>query len=99
MPVSYANQWLTSVNTSVGVWRWIEIYNDAGFVKNRNTNTYFLHDHGVRLNLVNDILEVYFPIYSNNGWETNTPYYEDKIRFVFTANFSRIYNFMRRGFM
>jgi len=99
MPVSYANQWVTSVNTSVGVWRWVEIYNDVGFVKNRNTNTYFLHDHGVRLNLVNDILEVYFPIYSNNGWETNTPYYEDKIRFVFTANFSRIYNFMRRGFM
>ena len=37
LPVAYANQWLTTMNTSVGLWRWLEVYNDIGFVKNKFT--------------------------------------------------------------
>ncbi len=99
MPVPFANQWITSLNTSVGIWRWFEIYNDVGFAKNRGEKIYFIHDKGLRFNFVNDILEVYFPLHSSNGWEITQPHYEDRIRFVFKANFSSIYNFMRRGFM
>jgi len=99
MPVPFANQWISSLNTSVGMWRWFELYNDLGVAKNKGQKAYFLHDHGVRLNFVNDILEVYFPFYSNNGWEVTKPHYEQHIRFVFKANFSSIYNFMRRGFL
>ena len=36
LPVSYANQWLSTFNASVGIWRWFEVYNDVGFVKNKN---------------------------------------------------------------
>jgi len=99
MPISFANQWITALSTSVGIWRWFEIYNDVGFAKNSGQKVAFIHDKGIRLNFVNDILEVYFPLHSTNGWEITQPHYEEHIRFVFSANFSSIYNFMRRGFM
>lgn len=98
LPVSYGNQWLTTINTSVGLWRWFEVYNDAGFVKNKNQNVYFAHENGVRLNFIQDILEVYFPFHSNLGWELSQPNYSSKIRFVLTINPKKIYNFAKRGF-
>ena len=98
LPVPYANQWLTSINTSIGLWRWAEIYNDVALVKNRNQSVYFAYENGVRLNFVQDILEVYFPVYSNLGWEVTQPDYASKIRFVLVLNPKKIVNFMRRGF-
>ncbi len=98
LPVNYANQWLTSVNTSIGIWRWIELYNDAALVKNKNQNVYFAYENGVRLNFVQDILEVYFPVYSNLGWEVTQPDYASKIRFVLVLKPKRIINFLKRGF-
>jgi len=98
LPVAYANQWLSTFNTSVGLWRWLEIYNDVGFVKNRNEKVYFAHENGVRLNFIQDILEVYFPLHSNLGWEISQPSYSSKIRFVLVISPKRIYNFVRRGF-
>ncbi|MDO9036955.1 MAG: aminopeptidase, partial [Lutibacter sp.] len=98
LPVAYANQWLTTINTSVGLWRWLEVYNDVGFVKNRGENVYFAYESGVRLNFINDILEVYFPFYSNLGWELTQPRYSNKIRFVLVINPKKIYNFAKRGF-
>lgn len=98
LPVPYANQWLTSVNTSIGLWRWVEIYNDAALVKNKNKNVYFAYENGVRLNFVQDILEVYFPVYSNLGWEITQPHYASRIRFVLVLSPKKLYNFLRRGF-
>lgn len=97
MPVKFANQWMTSINTSIGLWKWIEFYMDIGLVKNQNTNVYFLHDKGIRLNFVNNYLELYFPLHSNNGWESALPHYEQRIRFVFTSNFNEIFSFFKRG--
>ena len=98
LPVPYANQWLTSINTSIGVWRWVEIYNDVALVKNKNKNVYFAYENGVRLNFVQDILEVYFPVYSNLGWEVTQSDYASRIRFVLVLKPKRIVNFLRRGF-
>lgn len=98
LPVAYANQWLAATNTSVGLWRWIEVYNDIGFVKNKNEKVYFAYENGIRLNFINDILEVYFPLYSNLGWELSQPRYSTKIRFVLVINPKKIYNFAKRGF-
>ncbi|UMB60511.1 aminopeptidase [Lutibacter sp. A80] len=98
LPVSFANQWLSTLNTSVGIWRWIEVYNDVGFVKNRNESVYFAHENGIRLNFIQDILEVYFPFYSNLGWEVSAPQYSSKIRFVLVIKPKQIYNFVKRGF-
>jgi hypothetical protein len=98
LPVSYANQWLSTLNTSIGIWRWAEVYNDVGFVKNRNKSVYFAYENGIRLNFIQDILEVYFPLYSNLGWEVSAPQYSSKIRFVLVIKPKRIYNFIKRGF-
>ncbi len=98
LPVPFANQFLTTLNTSVGLWRWFEVYTDVGFVKNKDEKIYFAHENGVRLNFVQDILEVYFPFHSNLGWEISEPNYSSKIRFVLVLNPKKIYNFVRRGF-
>jgi len=78
----FANDWLATVNTSVNLWRWIEVYGDAGVVKNRGLKGKFVYDSGVRLNLLTDYFELYFPVYSNNGWEISQPSYGEKIRFI-----------------
>ncbi|MDP2089917.1 MAG: aminopeptidase [Flavobacteriaceae bacterium] len=98
LPISTANQWITTLNTSVGIWRWIELYNDVGLVKNKNQSLYFAHENGIRLNFVNNYFELYFPIHSNNGWEISQPDYSTKMRFVFTTNLDLLFNFFRRGF-
>jgi len=98
LPVTFANQWMSTMNMSVGMWRWVEVYSDVGFIKNKNSKVYFAYGNGVRLNFIQDILEVYFPFYSNLGWEISQPSYSSKIRFVLVIKPKRIYNFIKRGF-
>ena len=82
----FANQWLVTGNASVGLWRWIELYGDIGFLKNEGIPARFVYDSGIRLNLVTDYFELYFPLYSNNGWEIAGPNYDERIRFVITLS-------------
>lgn len=81
---AYANQWMTTLNASYAVWNWVELYGDVGFLKNKHQNEFFAYDTGVRLNLVPDYFELYFPVYSNNGWEITQTKYNEKIRFIIT---------------
>jgi hypothetical protein len=81
---AFANQWMATVNASYALWNWIEVYGDAGFLKNKHQTEYFAYDSGIRLNLVPDYFELYFPVYSNNGWEISQNKYNEKIRFVIT---------------
>nr|WP_315145508.1 aminopeptidase [uncultured Flavobacterium sp.] len=83
---AYANQWITTLNGSYSIWNWIEAYGDIGFVKNSNQKEKFLFDSGIRLNLLTDYFELFFPIYSSKGWEISQPNYNEKIRFVITLN-------------
>ncbi|RAR75342.1 gluzincin family metallopeptidase [Flavobacterium aciduliphilum] len=78
----YANQWMTALNGSFNIWNWIEVYGDAGLLKNKYAQPLFVYDSGVRLNLVTDYFELYFPVYSNNGLEVTQPQYAEKIRFI-----------------
>lgn len=82
----FSNDWITTANASVNLWRWVELYGDVGFVKNKGVQGKFVYDSGVRLNLVTDYFELYFPLYSNNGWEVGQPNYNEKIRFIVTLN-------------
>lgn len=95
---NFANQWITSFNSSIGIWRWIEVYNDIGFIKNRNQSAFFAYESGIRLNFIHEFLELYFPVYSNNGWEVSQEDYSSRIRFVLTIHPRKIINFVRRGF-
>jgi len=82
----FSNDWIATTNASFNVWRWIELYGDIGLVKNRGFNEKFVYDSGVRLNLVTDYFELYFPVYSNNGWEIAQQNYDEKIRFIVTLS-------------
>ncbi len=82
----FSNDWLATANASVNLWRWIEFYGDVGFVKNKGLKEKFVYDSGIRLNLVTDYFELYFPLYSNNGWEIAQPNYGEKIRFIVTVS-------------
>ncbi|WP_411030610.1 metalloprotease [Spongiimicrobium sp. 3-5] len=82
----FADDWMFTTNASFNVWRWIELYGDVGFMKNKGQRQRFVYDSGVRLNLVTDYFELYFPVHSNNGWEISQNNYEEKIRFVVTLS-------------
>jgi hypothetical protein len=99
LPTRFANQYLFSTNSSIGLWKWVEAYNGVAFLKNRGEKLYFGYENGVRFNFIHNILEVYFPFYSNNGWEVSQKSYVEKIRFTLSTDFQSIYNFFRRGFL
>ena len=82
----FGNDWIATTNASFNIWRWIELYGDIGFIRNKGEDARFVYDSGVRLNLVTDYFELYFPLYSNNGWEIAQPDYEQSIRFVITVS-------------
>jgi hypothetical protein len=80
----YANEWMATMNASYALWNWIEVYGDVGLLKNKHSKTDFAYDSGIRLNLVPDYFELYFPVYSNNGWEISQTKYNEKVRFIVT---------------
>ncbi|MDC6351431.1 metalloprotease [Zeaxanthinibacter sp. PT1] len=86
IPNPFANDWMATTNASFNLWRWIEVYGDAGFLKNKGESARFVYDSGIRLNLVTDYFELYFPVYSSLGWELGQPNYDQKIRFIVTLS-------------
>ena len=92
----FSNTWMTTMNVSTNIWRWIQVYGDVGFVNNKNLKTETLYDSGIRLSLVEDYFEVFFPVYSNLGWEMGQPNYEEKIRFIITIDVSTLFGLFSR---
>lgn len=93
---TFANQWMATTNIGFNIWNWVEIYGDLGVVKNEYSNSQFVYDNGIRLNLVTDYFELYFPVYSNNGWEIAQPNYNEKIRFIVTLDPKILVNLFTR---
>jgi hypothetical protein len=83
---SFANQWITTFNANTNIWKWIYAYGDVGLVKNKNISPKFVYNAGVRLSLVADYFEVFFPMVSNKGWEISQPNYGQQIRFMITLS-------------
>lgn len=92
----FANQWMTTANFSTSIWRYIQVYGDIGLVKNKFDSADFVYDSGVRLNLVEDFFELYFPVYSNLGWEIAEPNYGERIRFIITVDPQVLLGLFRR---
>lgn len=93
---AFANQWIATVNTSTTLWKYVLAYGDAGFVKNKYNSPEFVYDSGIRINLVTDYFEIYFPVYSTLGWEISEPHYSQKIRFKFTVDPESLLGLFRR---
>ncbi|GAA4114774.1 hypothetical protein GCM10022393_14500 [Aquimarina addita] len=82
----FSNQWLTTFNANTNIWNWIYAYGDVGLVKNKGVSPKFVYDSGIRLSLVADYFELFFPVMSSNGFEMNQPNYNEKIRFIITLS-------------
>lgn len=78
---AFANEWLLTANASTTIWKYFYAYGDIGVVKNNSQNGRFVYDSGIQVSLLDDFFELYFPIYSNLGWEIGQPNYDQKIRF------------------
>ncbi len=82
----FANQWITTVNAEASIWNWIFAYGDAGYIKNSGGGPQFVWDSGIKLSLVADYFELYFPVASSNGFEMGQNNYGEKIRFKVTLS-------------
>jgi len=92
----FANQWITTLNASTTLWKYVQVYGDIGFVKNHSNDPKFVYDSGIRLSLVADYFELYFPVYSNLGWEIGQPNYDQKIRFIITLSPKTLFGLFSR---
>jgi hypothetical protein len=88
--VEYANDLLLSLNAGITLWQWVEGYYDYAVIKNKNEKTQSAFDSGIRLNILTDYFELYFPVYSSLGNELNQSNYLDKIRFKITFDVNTI---------
>ncbi len=93
----FANDYLISNNINIGIWRWFNLYGDWAWVKRKGQPLGFYYDSGFRINLVQDYFEIFFPMYSNEGWETVKPDYTSKIRMVFTVDINGLFKMIKRG--
>lgn len=93
---AFANQFITTLNASTRVWKWIYLYGDVGLVKNKGESFKGVYDSGIRANLVADYFELYFPLYSNLGWEPGQPNYDEKIRFIVTLDIKTLLGLFTR---
>ncbi|NGX85036.1 M1 family metallopeptidase [Aequorivita sp. KMM 9714] len=83
---AFANSWMVTANASTNIWKWIYAYGDVGLVHNTHSGTTAVFDSGIRLSLVADYFELYFPLYSSLGFEPNLPHYDEKVRFIVTLS-------------
>lgn len=92
-----SDQWLATANISYSLlWNWVDAYGDVGFIKNKGQQNAFVYDSGIRLNLVQDYFELFFPVYSSNGFEMAQKNYNEKIRFIFVFNPKSLINLFTR---
>ncbi len=80
------NNFMLTSNLYLGIWKWIEGYLDLGTLKNKNEDPRYFYGTGIRLNLLPDFFELYFPISSSNGFELNDYRYYNNIRFIVSYN-------------
>ncbi|QIY83441.1 M1 family metallopeptidase [Chryseobacterium sp. NEB161] len=91
------NQFITSVNIDSHVWKWFNLYADAGVYKNKNRSAEFIWDSGVKVKVIPDFLEIYFPVASSLGFEPSFKNYGYRVRYTLVLNLGALVNNLRRG--
>ncbi len=92
----FSNQWITTMNASTNIWKWIYAYGDVGMVKNHRISPKFVYDSGIRVSLVQDFFELFFPVYSTLGWEIGQDDYDKRIRFIVTLDLNTLIKLFTR---
>lgn len=95
----FANSWIAAFNTSASFYKDILfVYGDFATIKNKEKAFKLRYDSGIRLSLVQDYFEVFFPVYSNQGWEITQKHYEQKIRFIISLDVETLMGLFRRTY-
>ncbi len=80
------NNFMLTTNLNIGIWKWIEGYLDLGMLKDNKGESRYFYGSGLRLNLLPDFFELYFPVSSSNGFELDDYRYYNNIRFIVSYN-------------
>ncbi len=92
---AFSDDWMISTNVVVPIWSVFGVFADAGLIDNTDKLYY---DFGVRIALVTDFLEIYFPLMNQDQNFMTAPAYYKNIRFVLDIDQSNIINRLRRGY-
>ena len=93
---AFANEWITTINASTTLWKYIYAYGDVGLVKNRAQTLEPVYDSGIQVSLLDDYFEIFLPVYSNLGWEIAQPNYDQKIRFIVSLDIDTLIRLFQR---
>lgn len=92
---AFADNWIISTNVVLPIWSVFGVFADAGLVDNIDKLYY---DCGIRIALVTDFLEIYFPLINQDQNFLKAPAYYNNIRFVLDIDQTNIINRLRRGY-
>ena len=93
------DNFMLSTNLNIGLWKWIEGYLDIGTLKDKGEKPRYFYGTGLRLNLLPDFFELYFPISSSNGFELSQENYSNKIRFIVSYNLESLSKLFTRRWL
>ncbi len=93
------DNFMLTTNLNIGLWKWIEGYLDLGMLKDKGEKSRHFYGTGLRLNLLPDFFELYFPISSSNGFELSQKSYSKKIRFIVSYNLESLGNLFSRRWL
>ena len=96
IPDSSSNKSIVAANFSMGIWKWFEVYSDLGLIKNIDESSKTFYDYGLKLNILPDYFEIFFPLASSYQNEINQTDYLSRIRFTLSLNSKQIFNLFSR---
>ena len=94
-----ANDYILATNLGFSIWKWVEVYADFGITKNKNSRARSFYDSGIRINLVPDYFEFYFPIQNSEKYVLNDPNYLSNMRFVLTVDITNLKRLFTRRWL
>jgi len=97
IPQSNSNKSILASNLSMGLWKWLELYSDIGLIKNIDEKSKFFYGYGLKLNILPDYFEIFFPFQSSYQKEINQKDYLSKVRFTLSLNSKQIFNLFSRA--
>ena len=90
---------MVSLNSGITIWKWFEGYFDYGIFKNKGEKLKTGYDTGLKVNIIENYLELYFPILNSDEYTLNTSNYSKNIRFTLVLEPENLTNlFTRRWF-
>ena len=86
-------------SSGITLWKWFEAYLDYGLFKEKKKKLSTGYDFGLRLNIIENYLELYFPFINSDEIALKSNNYINNIRFTLSLDPENLSNlFTRRWF-